>query len=125
MPAGGSNYYVGTDPYSSLGDTPRFFYGLRKNENGSMFFERLDNIRDKDTVTLNNPGLETDNYNDFEVGVDFFEGTDVTHNPVFLNLKYPQYRWDDRSLFYYVDDDGQLVVRINNGHTYNNGDSEG
>lgn len=123
--ANGSNYYLGTDPYTALGDTPRFLYGLRKNENGSLFMLRVDNIRDKDVATINNPGEESGNYNDFEVGVDFFEGVDVTHNAVFPNLKYPQYRWDDRSLFYYVDDDGQLVVKINNGHTYDNGDSEG
>jgi len=124
MAGSATNYYLGTDPYTALGDTPRFFYGLRKNQNGSLFMQRLDNIRDKDTVTLNTPGLETDNYNDFEVGVDFFEGLDVNHNPAYLNLNYPQYRWDDRSLFYYVDDDGQLVVRINNGHTYDNNSSE-
>lgn len=122
--ANGTNYYLGTDPNSVLGDTPRFFYGLRKNENGSMFMVRIDNLRDKDAVVLNNPGPETDNYTDFEVGVDFFEGLDVNHNPVFNNLKYQQYRWDDRSLFYYIDDDGQLVVRINNSYPYDNGSSE-
>lgn len=118
------NYYLGTDPSSTLGDTPRFFYGLRKNENGSIFMVRIDNIRDKDPVVLNNPGEETENYNDFEVGVDFFEGIDVNHNPVFPNLKYQQYRWDDRSVFYYVDEDGQLVARIGNSYNYDNGSSE-
>lgn len=124
MAALGNNYYLGTDPYTALGDTPRFLYGLRKNENGSLFMLRLDNIRDKEAATINIPGEETDNYNDFEVGVDFLEGIDVNHNLAYLNLKYPQYRWDDRSLFYYVDEDGQLVVRINNGHVYDNGSSE-
>lgn len=119
-----NNYYLGTDPESRLGDTPRFFYGFRKNENGSLFLVRSDQLRDKDVVQINNPGEETENYTDFEVGVDFFEGIDVNHNPVYDNLRYQQYRWDDRAMFYYVNDEGELVVRLNSNYTYNNGDSE-
>jgi hypothetical protein len=122
--ASGNNYYLGTDPQSALGDTPRFLYGIRKNENGSLFLLRIDNIRDKEIAVINIPGEETGNYTDFEVGVDFFEGLDVNHNPVYDNLNYQQYRWDDRALFYYVDADGQLSVVINNGHVYDNGASE-
>jgi hypothetical protein len=120
-----SNYYLGQDPESRLGSTPRFFYGFRKNENGSLFLERSDQTKGNDTIQLNSPGLEEENYTDFEVGVDFFEGIDVNHNPVYDNLRYQQYRWDDRALFYYVNDEGELVVRVNNGHTYDNGASEG
>ena len=122
--ASGNNYYLGTDPQSALGDTPRFLYGIRKNENGSLFLLRIDNIRDKEIAVINIPGEETGNYTDFEVGVDFFEGLDVNHNPVYDNLNYQQYRWDDRALFYYVDADGQLSVVINNVHVYDNGASE-
>jgi hypothetical protein len=119
-----NNYYLGNDPYSRLGDTPRFFYGLRKNENGSLFLERSDQLKGADSITINNPGEDTGNYNDFEVGVDFFEGIDINHNPVFDNLKYQQYRWDDRAIFYYVNDDGELVARVNNGYEYTPGTSE-
>lgn len=119
-----TNYYIGQDPQSTLGDSPRFFYGLRKNDNGSIFLQRSDQIKDKDPIVINNSGNIEDNYNDFEVGVDFFEGRDVNHDRVFANLRYSQYRWDDRSIFYYVDDEGQLVARVNEGYTYNNLDSE-
>jgi hypothetical protein len=119
-----SNYYLGQNPEQLLGSSPRFFYGLRKNQNGSLFLNRVDLLKDLGAVEVNSPGNPEDNYNDFEAGVDFYEGLDVNHNPVFENLVYPQYRWDDRSLFYYVDEDGQLVVKINSGNTYDNGDSE-
>lgn len=119
-----SNYYLGQDPDSVLGGVPRFFYGLRKNRNGSLFMQRVDQLRDKDTITINYPGEDSGNYNDLEVGVDFFEGIDVAHNPAYANLKWPQYRWDDRSLFYYVNDEGELVVRVNNGYDYEQGSSE-
>jgi len=120
-----SNYYLGQNPLDSIGDTPRFFYGLRKNSQGSIFLVKVDQIKSNESVQLNQVGEFEDNYNDFEVGVDFFEGIDVNHNPVFENLRIQQYRWDDRAMFYYVDADGELVVRINNGYTYNDLDSEG
>jgi hypothetical protein len=85
---------------------------------------RSDQSKDKETVQINNLGLEEDNFNDFEVAVDFIEGVDVNHNAVYPNLRYPQYRWDDRSIFYYVNDDGELVARVNNGYAYLSGTSE-
>lgn len=119
-----SNHYLGVDPNTRLGGTPRFFYGLRKNENGSLFLVRSDQYKEADSIEINNPGDDSENYNDFEVGVDFFEGIDVNHNAVYENLKYVQYKWDDRAIFYYVDDEGQLVARVNNGYTYTPGVSE-
>ena len=119
-----NNYYLGQDPQTRLGDTPRFFYGLRKNENGSLFLQRSDQLKANESISVNNLGEESGNYTDFEIGVDFFEGIDVNHNPTFENLKYQQYRWDDRAIFYYIDEEGQLIARVNNGHTYDNGASE-
>ena len=119
-----SNFYLGVDPQDRLGDTPRFFYGLRKNENGSLFLQRVDNLKSNDSVQINRIGDEAENYNDFTVGVDFFEGVDVNHNQVYDNLRYQQYRWDDRAIIYYIDEEGQLVAKINAGHTYDNGASE-
>lgn len=119
-----SNYYLGTSPENLLGDTPRYFYGLRKNENGSLFFIKNDNIADDETIEINNPGDQSDNFNDYEVGVDFYEGIDVYHRKVFQNLKYQQYRWDERSIMYYIDDEGNLVVKVNQGYDYPAGVSE-
>lgn len=119
-----NNYYLGVDPLSRIGDSPRFFYGLRKNANGSIFLQRVDQMKGEGSVEINYPGDETGNYTDFEVGVDFFEGIDINHNEVFDNLKYQQYRWDDRAIFYYIDDDGQLVAKINQSHNYSDFDSE-
>ena len=119
-----SNYYFGEDPENRLGDSPRYFYGIRRNAKGSLFLIRSDQSKDKETIQINIPGNDEDNFGEFEVAVDFIEGVDVNHNPVYLNMKYPQYRWDDRSIFYYVNDDGELVARINNGYAYPSGTSE-
>jgi hypothetical protein len=119
-----SNYYLGTSPENILGNTPRYFYALRKNENGSLYFIKNDNLKENQSIDINSVGESEDNYNDFEVGVDFYEGINVNHIAEFANLKYPQYRWDNRSMLYYIDNDGQLVVRLNQGYTYPTGISE-
>lgn len=119
-----SNYYLGNSPFDLLGSTPRYFYGLRKNENGSIFMVKSDQIKDGDSIEVNEPGEPSGNYNDFEAGVDFFEGITVNHQRVFANLKYPQYRWDNKSINYYINANGELVARVNQGHDYTPGVSE-
>lgn len=116
-----SNYFFGRDASELLGDTPRYFYGIKRSDDGELTFYRVNNLSRSDSIEINVPGDIAENFNDFEVGVDFFEGRDVNHNIVFDNLLYEQYRWDDRSFYYYVDDDGQLVARINTKYDYPSG----
>lgn len=119
-----SNYYLGTSPADILGDNPRYFYALRKNENGSLFFLKNDQLTEVESIEINKSGNQNQNYTDFENGVDFYEGINVNHEAMFENLKYPQYRWDTRSVLYYIDAEGQLVARINQGYQYPTGLSE-
>ena len=121
MPA--SNYYLGRDPIDTLGQSPRYWYALRRNQDGELFIVRSDQLTDKDAYEINIPGDPADNFEDFEPEVDFFDGVDTEHEPEFENMFYPQYRWDDRSIFYYVDSQGQLIQRINQGYTYPTGTS--
>jgi len=77
------NSYVGA---FSTGDilgegVPRYFYGIRRDEDGDLFFVRIDQ----------------------------------------KNLKYEQYRWDARPVFYYIDDEGNLTLRVNEGYDYPTG----
>lgn len=116
-----SNYYLGTSPLESLGDSPRYFYGMRRNNDGELFFIRSDQLKDLGDVELNTPGSIGETFEDFEAGIDYLDGIDSDHNIIYDNLKYPQYKWDDRSIFYYVDAQGQLVMRINRSYTYPTG----
>ena len=113
-----SNYYIGTSPTESLGDSPRYFYAMRRNDDGELFFVRSDQLKDTDAVELNLPGAIGETFDDFEAGIDFLDGIDSNHNVIYDNLKYRQYKWDNRSIFYYVDAQGQLVMRINKGYVY-------
>ena len=116
-----SNYYIGRDPVETLGDSPKYWYALRRNDDGELYIVRSDQVTDKEAYTINEVGNPTENFEDFEPGIDHFEGVDENHNKVFDNMKYTQYRWDDRSIFYYVSTDGQLVQRIFQGYTYPSG----
>lgn len=118
-----SNYYLGTSPDEALGDSPRYLYLIRRNDDGELFLIRSDQLRDKDSIELNIPGEPENNFEDFVPGVDFFNGITDDHEIAYENLVWTQYRWDNRSMLYYVDDQGRLVQRINQNYTYPTGHS--
>lgn len=113
-----ANYYLGTTPEFALGDSPRYLYMIRRNEDGELFLIRSDQLKDKDSIELNTPGPIDQNFEDFEPGIDYFEGVDDNHEVEYDNLVWTQYRWDNRSMFYYVDDEGRLTQRINQTYAY-------
>lgn len=116
-----SPFYLGSSPEEQLGNSPRYWYALRKNQDGELFFVRSDQLVDNESYVLNIPGPVNENFEDFETGVDYLDGIDEEHEKAFDNLFYPQYRWDNRPLFYYVDDDGNFVQRLNKSYTYPSG----
>jgi len=111
--------YAGFTPeqiYNALGS--RYFYGLRRTDSGEVFVNKVDQLRGTDGITVNNVGDTEDNFPNFEQGQDFYEGRDIFHNLVYKNLNYEQFRWDNNNLYYYVNDEGELVIRINQKFTY-------
>ena len=111
--------YIGNTPenlISNLGS--RYLYGLRRTDNGELFVGKLDQLSATDSLELNKPGLSQDNFNNFQEGQDFFEGRNINHNLVYENLNYEQFKWDDKNIFYYVNDEGQLVARVSQAYIY-------
>lgn len=115
------NYYIGQTAQEALGDSPRFLYALRRNEDGELFFLRSDQLKDKDAIELNAPGSPAENFEDFEPGIDYFEGITADHEVEYENLVWTQYRWDDRNMLYYIGEEGRLIQRINQGYVYPDG----
>ena len=118
-----STYYFGQSPDDALGDSPRYLYMIRRNDDGEVFLVRIDNLIDKSSIDLNLPGTPSETFEDFEPGIDYFEGVRADHEVEYDNLVYTQYRWDQRSILYYVDQEGMLVQRINQNYTYPTGTS--
>jgi hypothetical protein len=116
--------YTGTTPDHINGAIPdRFFYGLRRTDDGELFVAKMDQMSTTDGVTINKPGDPTNNYPSFEEGQDFYEGRDVNHNLVYKNLNYEQMRWDGRNISYYVNSEGELIARVNHSFTYDENSS--
>tara|TARA_Y100000389_G_C17333884_1_gene449576 strand:+ start:400 stop:771 length:372 start_codon:yes stop_codon:yes gene_type:complete len=116
--------YTGTTPDHINGAIPdRFFYGLRRTDNGELFVGKMDQMATSGAITINKPGDPAHNYPSFEEGQDFYEGRDVDHNLVYDNLNYEQFHWDGRNISYYVNSEGELVARVNHSFTYDENSS--
>jgi hypothetical protein len=114
--------YIGFTPDSVAATlSSRFFYGFRRTDKGELFFGKVDQLNNSDSISVNKPGAEEDNYPYFEIGQDFFEGRNQDRDLLYQNLVYEQYRWDDRNALYYINDDGDLVMRLNTAYTYPSG----
>jgi len=121
-------YYIGGEINQSdiLGEgNPRFFYGLRRQDEGAttgnLYFTKIDQLSSVDTITLNAPGSSDNNFESFEYGIDFFDGRLASdHSRPYPNLAFDQYRWDGKNCYYYINANGELVVRINQVYPYSN-----
>ena len=118
-------HYIGNE--NSLTDllgagNPRYYYALRRDDEGTLFFAKIDQIKDigdDSIIVVNDPGLTENDFSDFEYGVDFFDGrAEHDHSRPYSNLHWDQYRWDNKNIFYYIDDNGNFVARINQHYTY-------
>lgn len=113
------NKYIETIQ-EALGTT-RYFYGLRRTDAGELYLGKVDLMSVSDGLQINKPGEAAGNFPHFQRGVDFLEGRDELHTKIYENLNYEQFRWDGRSILYYIDSDGQLTLRVNEPYTYPTG----
>ncbi|SUZ97313.1 uncharacterized protein METZ01_LOCUS50167 [marine metagenome] len=115
--------YVGSEPLQrQTGE--RYFYALRRDDDGQLFIAKVDVASPTDAVAINKPGGTVDNFPDFQDGADFFEGRNPNHNLVYDNLNFEQMRWDDKNIYYFINDEGEFVLRINTPYTYTSGISD-
>jgi hypothetical protein len=118
-------HYVGNTPQDVLaGIIKRYLYGLRRNIDGELYLIRSDqlSVAEGNSVVINDIGEEVENFPDFEEGIDFLDGIDEEHNVVYDNLRYPQLKWEGRSLTYFIDPDtGEFVLRVSEGYDFPEG----
>jgi hypothetical protein len=116
------SYFIGSTPEQvANGFIKRYFYGLRRNQDGELYLIRIDQLQggDQNIVVINDLGIEEENFPDFEEGIDFFEGVDTDGNVLYPNLRYPQFKWDGRSLEYFIESEtGFFVQKVSEGHEY-------
>lgn len=111
--------YAGNDVTNVTGNIDgRYMYALRRTDQGELFFTKIDQMDSNASIQINKPGDPEQNYNDFEQGIDFFEGRDQNHELVYPNLNYEQLRWDNRHINYYVNAEGEFILKFNEHHEY-------
>jgi hypothetical protein len=114
-------YYAGS---VSLNDIlgqgqSRYFYGLRRDDDGMVYFGKIDQVTGTGSIIINIEGLTENNFEEFEYGVDFFDGRlELDHTRPFPNLYWDQYRWDNKNISYYISGEGIFVARVNQAYTY-------
>jgi hypothetical protein len=115
-------YFVGGSPQDILqGLAKKYLYGLRRNDDGELFLTRVDQLDGgaENSIVINEQGTGEDNFPDFEEGVNYLDGVNETHDIVYPNLRYPQLKWDSRSLTFYVEEGtGQFVQRVSEDYVY-------
>ena len=118
-------YYIGRNLDSYNKREERYFYGLKRNDDdGFVIIDKVNLDKSLDTVQLVNlQGLTGEGtvYDNIQEGIDFFEGRSVDHELKYDGLNYEQYKWSADDLYYYIDAEGQLTVRINKPYLYPDG----
>ena len=107
-------YYVGSSPADIpriLDGLPRFLYAIRRDDLGNLYMNKVDQLRN-DKFEINRPGPESENFNDFAIGTDYFEGRLPDHTMAYDNLIYEQYKWLNQNYHYYIDENGYLVAKL-------------
>jgi len=114
------NYYLGNvGSESALGPSnTRYFYALRVDDEGTLYFTRVDQWTGSDTIEINKPGASEDDWQFFEIGIDFFDGKTEDHERPYKNLYFDQYKFDSKSIYYYLNENGELIVRLNQSYNY-------
>jgi len=123
----GPQYVGAIGEQNVFGDNKRFFYALYRDDVGNLYYWKIDQLTDTASYVVNNPGLAQNDFQEFEYGVDFFDGRLATdHSRPYSNLAFDQYRWDTQNINYYISTasgstKGQFVARVNQPYTYSAG----
>jgi hypothetical protein len=122
-----NNYYLGQTPEEFFNKNERYFYGIKRDTNGFLVLTKVNMDSSTDSIDiqdLNNIGSLERTFDGFEDGVDYFDGVDAARNESFQGLNFEQYKWSADDLYYYVDGQGQLCVRINVPYNYSEGTTQ-
>ena len=65
------NYVGASQEQYFMQNGERFFYGLRRTDNGELFMGKVDQLDQDDMVQINKIGDPTNNYPNFEQGQEF------------------------------------------------------
>ena len=107
--------------YANLDERPRYYYGLRRDEEGTLYIGSADLKDPTDTVRLYSQPLTRDGglsalpFHEFFNQRELYD-TDAV-NPEEA-LYYQQWRIDKVKISYYIDDNGEFVASVGADRSY-------
>jgi hypothetical protein len=108
-------HVIGTSIDSYNNSDPHYFYALRRNNDGDLYLCRVDINDNSEEVKLFGVDTPVEFENIAFPGEDYHNNRDPdTHELEYTTeqVKYEQWRWDNRFISYYLNDDGEFIVAI-------------
>jgi hypothetical protein len=109
-------HVIGQSIDSYNNSDPHYYYALRKNHDGELFFCRVD-INDNTEELILFENLMPEEFEGITYpGEEYYDNrSPETHELQYTTaqVKYEQWRWDNRFITYYIDDNGYFTVAIN------------
>jgi hypothetical protein len=106
----------------ATGDKPAsYYYKLFRDSTGYLVFTKVDLNADSEVVVINNDQLvdEDSDQQSFDISSDIVVvNIDENHEVISPAAGHSQYKIKPEDLLYFLDDNGNLIVRINGSRDY-------
>ena len=103
---GGGGEYAGTREDS--------FHALTVDDDGMLKYTKFDMIDRGTSITISTDAADS-SWNGVTYSFDNYDHASGKPN---TNTLYDQYKFSGTEQFYFIDDDGNLILRFNEGYTY-------
>jgi hypothetical protein len=103
------------------GTPPSYFYRLTRDNTGYLVFTKVDLNADGSAVVINNNTVTTSEaeQQQFDISSDTAViNIDAGHEIINLAAGHSQYKIKPEDLLYFIDDNGDMIVRINGSRDY-------
>lgn len=111
--------YIGST--GTLGSNPSYYYRLTRDETGYLVFTKVDLIADNTEIVVNNNEVSTDeaDQQQFVLGSDVVVvNIDENHEIINSAAGHSQYKIKPEDLLYFINENGDMIVRINGSYDY-------
>ena len=105
--------------------SPKYFYKLTRDITGYLVFTKVDLNTDSTEVIINNNTNTTSNADQLEFNIsDYLKddgvviNVDENHEIIKKAAGHTQFKIKPEDLLYFINDDGNLIVRLNGSRNY-------
>lgn len=101
------------------GLSPSYFYRLNRDATGYLVFTKVDLVADSTEIVINNNAVSTTDQQQFDISSDVVViNVDANHEVIDQAAGHSQYKIKPEDLLYFINEDGDMIVRINGSRDY-------